>query len=49
MNKCSVAYKYAAFIAFCIPTEAMAEDADTTTPEPTIPRSAAAVPPVVYP
>ena len=30
----SVAYKYAAFLTFCIPLEAMAEDADAVTPEP---------------
>jgi hypothetical protein len=27
----SIAYKYAAFLAFCIPVEGMGEDADTTT------------------
>ena len=30
----SVAYKYAAFLTFCIPVEAMAADADTVTHEP---------------
>jgi hypothetical protein len=29
----SVAYKYAAFLTFCIPVEAMAADADATTPD----------------
>ncbi len=32
----SVAYKYAAFLTFCIPLEGMAEDADTVTHEPAV-------------
>ena len=32
----SVAYKYAAFLTFCIPLEGMAEDADAVTHEPAV-------------
>lgn len=35
----SAAYKYAAFQAFCIPTEETTLDADSTTPEPVVPIS----------
>lgn len=33
----SAAYKYFAFLTFCIPTEGVLEDADATTPEESIP------------
>lgn len=33
----SAAYKYMAFLTFCVPTEA-SEDADSSTPEPSIPK-----------
>ena len=39
----SAAYKYAAFQTFAIPTEATAEDADATTPEPVQPRKRTSV------
>ena len=35
----SAAYKYAAFLTFCIPTEGIVEDADETTPEQVQPKS----------